>query len=495
MPHILALDQGTTSSRAILFDDRGQPVRIAQREFEQIFPQPGHVEHNPEEIWKSQLATAREVLESSAVDLSDIKAIGITNQRETVLIWDRESGQPVANAMVWQSRITTARCEQLKADGLRDEIQQKTGLIIDPYFSATKIEHLLKTIPGLQQRAEQGEVLCGTIETFLIWRLTGGRSFVTDISNASRTMLFNIHTLDWDADLLKLFNIPREMLPEVRSNSEVLGETDKSLFGVSLPIAGSAGDQQAATYGQACFRVGDAKNTYGTGCFMLMNIGPCPRTSANGLLTTVAWKIGDAVTYALEGSIFIAGAVVQWLRDGLGIISTSEEVEQLATSVPDTDGVYFVPAFVGLGTPYWDASARGTIVGITRGTTKAHIARAAVESMAFQTMEVLTTMQQDSGIQLGRLKVDGGASVNDGLMQFQANLLNTTVLRPKVSETTALGAAYLAGLAVGVWRDQAELAKQWTLDKTFEPEITEEERKSIAHNWHRAVERSRGWAE
>jgi glycerol kinase len=493
MPSVLALDQGTTSSRAILFGPEGLPLDVAQQEFEQIFPEPGHVEHNPEEIWKSQLTTAQKVLSGSKA--GDVAAIGITNQRETIVLWDKKTGAPVSNAIVWQSRITAPRCEELKAAGYTQMIRQKTGLVIDAYFSGTKIAHLLDTIPGLRERAQRGEIQCGTIDSFLISRLTGGRVHVTDVSNASRTLLFNIQTMDWDQELLDLLKIPREILPEVRSCSEVLGETDPELFGRSLPIASSIGDQQAATFGQACFKPGDAKNTYGTGCFMLMNIGDTPRFSENGLLTTVGWKIGDQVTYCLEGSVFISGAVVQWLRDGLKIIEKSSDVEKLAIHVDDTDGVYFVPAFVGLGTPYWDSSARGTIVGITRGTTSAHIARAAVESMAYQTMDVLRTMQQDAGIPLLRLKVDGGASVNNSLLQFQADLLNVTVQRPKVQETTALGAAYLAGLATGVWKDQEELSQQWTLDKEFQPQMSDEKRNELARNWAKAIACSRGWAE
>lgn len=495
MPSVLALDQGTTSSRAILFNDQGLPIDSAQQEFEQIYPQPGHVEHDPEAIWRSQLATASKVLSSGKSWIEDVAAVGITNQRETIVLWDKRTGRPVANAIVWQSRITAPRCEQLKAEGCADLIRDKTGLVIDAYFSASKIEYLLQNTSGARSAAERGDILCGTIDTFLIWRLTGGRVHITDVSNASRTMLFNIHTLDWDEELLKLFGVPRAMLPDVRSTSEIYGETDPSLFGRALPIASAVGDQQAATFGQACFTAGDAKNTYGTGCFMLMNIGRTPKKSANGLLTTIGWRIGNQVTYCLEGSVFIAGAAVQWLRDGLGIIRRSEEAEALQISVDDTGGVYFVPAFVGLGTPYWDSSARGTIVGITRGTTAAHIARAAVEAMAYQTMDVLETMQQDSGIPLQKLKVDGGATVNNSLLQFQADLLNVPVLRPRIQETTALGAAYLAGLATGVWGNLDELAAQWVLDREFTPGMPEEQRRKLAADWKRAVERSRGWTE
>lgn len=494
MSHILALDQGTTSSRAILFDERGQPVGIAQQEFPQIYPAPGHVEHNPEAIWKSQLKTAQQVLAEHS-GAADIAAIGITNQRETIVLWERRTGRPIANAIVWQSRITASRCERLKADGYAEMLRGKTGLVIDPYFSASKIEYLLDHEEGLRTRAERGEILCGTIDSFLIHRLTGGRVHVTDVSNASRTQLLNIQTLDWDDELLKLFRVPRAMLPEVRPSSGILGETDAGFFGRSIPIASAIGDQQAATFGQTCFQPGDVKNTYGTGCFMLMNIGPQLRLSQNGLLTTIGWQIGEKTTYCLEGSVFIAGAAVQWLRDGLKIIQRSDEVESLQLSVNDTGGVYFVPAFVGLGTPYWDASARGTIVGITRGTTQAHIARAAVEAMAYQTMDVLETMQKDAGIPLHALKVDGGATVNNSLLQFQADLLNVTVQRPKVQETTALGAAYLAGLATGVWKDQQELAAQWSLDQEFTPDMETQQRQKLSQNWKRAIECSRGWAD
>ncbi|SFJ33219.1 glycerol kinase GlpK [Planctomicrobium piriforme] len=495
MTTVLSLDQGTTSSRAILFDQEGRPAGLAQQEFPQLYPQPGHVEHDPEAIWKSQLETAQKVAAEAQRDGREIAAIGITNQRETIVLWERSTGKPVANAIVWQSRITAPRCEQLKADGYADVIREKTGLVIDAYFSASKIEYLLDHTPGLRARAERGEILCGTIDTFLISRLTGGRVHVTDASNASRTQLLNIKTLDWDDELLKLFRVPREMLPEVRPSSAILGETDTSLFGKSIPIGSAVGDQQAATFGQACFQEGAAKNTYGTGCFMLMNVGQTPRLSRNGLLTTIGWKIGEEVTYCLEGSVFIAGAAIQWLRDGLKIIKSSSEVESLQISVNDTGGVYFVPAFVGLGTPYWDSSARGTIVGITRGTTQAHIVRAAVESMAYQTMDVLETMQQDSGITLQELKVDGGATVNNSLLQFQADLLNVPVQRPKIQETTALGAAYLAGLATGVWKDLKELATHWSLDREFLPKMEQPERERCANDWKRAVERARGWVE
>ncbi|MGD9854159.1 MAG: glycerol kinase GlpK [Planctomycetaceae bacterium] len=492
--HVLALDQGTTSSRAILFRQDGRPAGLAQLEFEQIYPRPGHVEHNPDAIWDSQISTARRALKSSGVDAAEIAAVGITNQRETTVLWDRETGRPVANAIVWQSRITAPICERLKSDGAEATFRAKTGLVLDPYFSGTKVRHLLDTVDGVRAKAEQGKVLFGTVDSYLIWRLTGGRVHVTDVSNASRTLLFNIHTLDWDDELLTLMNVPRAMLPEVRASSEVYGETDESLFGRRIPIAGCAGDQQAATFGQACFEVGDAKNTYGTGCFMLLNTGSEPVASQNGLLTTVGWKIGDDVTYCLEGSIFIAGAVVQWLRDGLGIIAQSGDVERLAREVPDTDGVYFVPAFVGLGAPHWDANARGTLIGLTRGTTKAHIARAAVESMAFQTRDVLAAMQRDAAVELATLKVDGGASANDDLMQFQSDLLGVPVRRPVVQETTALGAAYLAGLAVGFWKDRGDITRNWALDREFTPAADRADFDHRYTDWQRAVERSRDWA-
>lgn len=495
MKYILALDQGTTSSRAILFDEHGHSVTQAQQEYEQIYPEPGHVEHDPEAIWGSQLATAQQALSQSGVDVQEIAALGITNQRETIVFWDRKSGKPVCNAIVWQSRITDPICQRLKKDGHAEMIRDKTGLVIDAYFSGTKIQYLLDNISGLRRRAEKGEVLCGTVDSFLIWRLTGGQVHATDVSNASRTMLFNLKTLDWDDDLLRLLNVPRSILPEVKPSSGVIGETKTELFGRSIPIAGCAGDQQAATFGQACFDEGDAKNTYGTGCFMLMNTGATPVPSKKGLLTTVGWKIGEEITYCLEGSIFIAGAVVQWLRDGLGIIKSSEEVETLAATVSDNGGVYLVPAFVGLGTPHWDSSARGTISGITRGTTAGHIARAAIESMAFQTMDVLDTMQAESGVTLSRLKVDGGATANNDLLAFQAGLLEVPVMRPKIQETTALGATYLAGLATGVWESQAEIAKHWELDREFQPNMKTDLRQKYSRQWKKAIAASQGWTE
>jgi glycerol kinase len=489
---ILALDQGTTSSRAIRFGRDGRPLGTAQREFPQLYPSPGHVEHDPEAIWETQLATAREVLNSGGAD--DVAAIGVTNQRETTILWDRDTGRPVANAIVWQSRITAPICEQLKRDGHETAFREKTGLVVDAYFSGTKVKHLLDTVSGLRARAKRGEILFGTVDTFLLWRLTGGKVHVTDYSNASRTLLYNIHTLDWDDELLKTLGVPRAMLPEVRESSCVYGETDPALFGRAIPIAGIAGDQQAATFGQACFTPGDAKNTYGTGCFMLLNTGEQPVASQHGLLTTIGWGLNGKVTYCLEGAIFIAGAVVQWLRDGLGLIASSAEVEQLAAQVESTDGVYFVPAFVGLGAPYWDPHARGTIVGLTRGTTRAHLARAALAAMAYQTRDVLDAMQQDSRIPLAALKVDGGASANNLLMQYQSDILNVTVRRPVVQETTALGAAYLAGLAVGFWKDQSDVTANWQLDREFGPQMNAERRDALYTGWKRAVERSVGWA-
>jgi glycerol kinase len=491
--YILALDQGTTSSRAIVFDHHGRVKASAQQEFRQILPAPGLVEHDPEEIWSSQLAVAQAALAGASLSPDRIAAVGITNQRETTILWDRQTGRPVANAIVWQSRASAGICEQLKRDGLEQTFRAKTGLVIDAYFSGTKIKHLFNAHPGLRSRAEKGEILFGTVDTWLIWRLTAGRRHVTDYSNASRTLLFNIHTLDWDDELLRLLDIPRAMLPEVRPSSEVYADTSDEWFGKPLAIGGDAGDQQAATFGQACFEPGEAKNTYGTGCFMLLNTGLKPVASQNNLLTTIGWGLGRQVTYCLEGSVFVAGAAVQWLRDGLGIIRSSSEIEPLALSVPDSGGVYFVPAFVGLGAPYWDPYARGTILGITRGTTAAHLARAAVESMAYQTLDLVDAMQKDASQPLRGLKVDGGASINDHLMQFQANLLNVTVRRPVVSETTALGAAYLAGLAVGYWDSPADITRNWALDRQFEPRMPQEERSDRCRRWREAVRRSLNW--
>ncbi|MCL4109060.1 UNVERIFIED_CONTAM: hypothetical protein GTU68_032183 [Idotea baltica] len=489
---VLALDQGTTSSRSILFDRAGQNCGSAQSEFEQIFPSPGHVEHNAEQIWETQLATAKQVIDKAGSP-ADVAAIGITNQRETTVIWDRHTGKPVANAIVWQSRITAGMCDQLKADGYEDEFRKRTGLVLDAYFSGTKIAHLLNTIDGLRAKAEAGDVLFGTIDSYLIWKLTAGKVHVTDYSNASRTLIYNIHTLQWDDELLRILNIPRAMLPDVRPSSEVYGETEPSLFGAAIPIAGDAGDQQAATFGQGCFSPGDAKNTYGTGCFMLMNTGSNAVESKNGLLTTIGWGLGGEVTYCLEGSVFIGGAVVQWLRDGLKIIDHASDIEHLAAQVESTDGVYLVPAFVGLGAPYWNQAARGTLVGITRGTGREHIARAALESIAFQSRDVLEAMQLDSGVDLQTLKVDGGASANNLMMQFQADLLNVSVQRPVVQETTALGAAYLAGLAVGFWSDQSDVQNNWALDTEFKAAGQSDDMEARYAGWKRAVNRSLDW--
>ncbi len=492
---VLALDQGTTSSRAILFGRNGRAVASAQQEFPQLFPGPGHVEHDPEAIWSSQLAVAREAMASAGVGAADVAAIGITNQRETTVLWDRHTGKPVANAIVWQSRVSAGICDALKAAGHEEMFRRKTGLVVDAYFSGTKIKHLLDTVSGLRARAQAGDVLFGTVDTFLIWRLTGGKVHVTDPSNASRTLLFDIHTLEWDEELLRILDVPRRMLPQVRSSSEVYGQTDPALFGAAIPIAGTAGDQQAATFGQACFASGNAKNTYGTGCFMLLNTGPTPVPSRNGLLTTIGWKRGTEVTYCLEGSVFVAGAVVQWLRDRLRAIPSSADVERLAATVPDAGGVYLVPAFVGLGAPHWDPYARGIIVGITRDTGMGHIARAAVDSMAYQTRDVLDAMQKDAGVSLAQLKVDGGASANNQLLQFQADILGVPVRRPAVAETTALGAAYLAGLAVGYWEDTADVARNWALDREFTPALSAGDRDRLYRRWRKAVTRALDWEE
>jgi glycerol kinase len=493
--YVLALDQGTTSSRAMLFGRNGRIVSVAQREFPQIFPKPGDVEHDPEAIWTSQIETAREALRTAGVAAADVAAIGITNQRETTVLWDRQTGLPVAPAIVWQSRVSTPICDRLKADGHEALIRKKTGLVVDAYFSGTKVTHLLETVPGLRARAERGDILFGTIDTFLIWRLTGGKRHVTDATNASRTLMFDIHARDWDDELLRILGVPRRMLPEVKASSEVYGETDPSLLGAAIPIAGAAGDQQAALFGQACFAPGMAKNTYGTGCFLLMNTGTKPMASPGGLLTTIAWQLGSEVTYALEGAVFIAGAAVQWMRDGLRAIVTSADIERLAQSVPDAGGVYLVPAFVGLGAPHWDPYARGTIIGLTRDTTVGHIARATVDAMAYQSRDVLTLMEKDAGVKLAALRVDGGASVNNALLQFQADLLDVTVRRPVVAETTALGAAYLAGLAVGYWQDLDDVAKNWALDREFSPQMDAERRRTLTRGWDRAVERSLKWIE
>jgi len=491
--YVLALDQGTSSSRAILFDHNGAIASAAQQEFPQIYPAPGLVEHDPEAIWSSQLAVAQEVMKKTGVSARDVAAIGITNQRETTIIWDKTTGKPVFNAIVWQSRLTVPICDALKAKGFDKEIRERTGLVTDAYFSGTKVKWILDNVPGVREKAERGEALFGNVDTFLMWRLSRGRIHVTDPSNASRTLLYNIYKGDWDDVILKELGVPRAMLPAVMPSSEVYGETDPEFFGGAIKMAGDAGDQQAATFGQACFDAGMAKNTYGTGCFMLMNTGNKGVPSQNGLLTTIAWGIGKDVTYALEGSIFITGAAVQWLRDSLGIIKDSADVEALAASVPDNGGVYLVPAFVGLGAPYWDSYARGTIVGLTRGSNAAHIARATLESMCYQTRDVLEAMTADSNVQVKTLRVDGGAVVNNLLMQFQADILGVPVQRPKVAETTALGAAYLAGLATGFWSSIQEVAEQWAVDRTFEPKMSVDERDKLYANWKRAVERSMHW--
>jgi len=493
MQYILALDQGTTSSRAIVFDHAGSIKALAQKEFLQIFPQPGWVEHDPNEIWSTQIGVATEAISHAGIRTEDIAGIGITNQRETTVVWDRKSGEPIANAIVWQDRRTAAFCDRLKADGLESLIREKTGLVIDAYFSGSKLRWLLENVPGAREKAEAGDLAFGTIDSWLVWKLTGGTRHITDPSNASRTMLFNIHTGNWDEELLKIFGVPRALLPEVRASSEIYGETSGVLSGI--PIGGMAGDQQAALFGQVCTQPGMVKNTYGTGCFMLMNTGTKVVASTNNLLTTVAWQMGGQTTYALEGSIFIAGAVVQWLRDGLGIIRTSAEVEELASRVPDNGGIYLVPAFAGLGAPHWDQYARGLIVGITRGTTAAHIARAALEGIAYQVCDVLTAMEADSGIKLKELRVDGGASGNKLLMQFQADLLGVPVVQPKVSETTALGAAYLAGLAVGYWKDQTTIAAQWGVEHTFKPGMRKGARSGLRARWKKALRRAKGWAD
>lgn len=488
--YILALDQGTTSSRAVVFDHNGQIRSVAQKEFKQYFPQPGWVEHNPNEIWSSQASVIAEAI--SAIDINglDIAGIGITNQRETTIVWDIDTEEPIYNAIVWQDRRTSEFCDKLKAQGLVDKIREKTGLIIDAYFSGTKIKWILDNVPGARKRAEMGKLRFGNVDSWLIWRLTRGEAHVTDVTNASRTMLFNIHTLKWDEDLLKLFDIPMSMLPEVKSSSEVMAHTKTTIFAHEVPIAGVAGDQQAALFGQMCVDPGAIKNTYGTGCFVMLNTGEKPVVSENNLLTTVAWKIGDTVNYALEGSIYVGGSVVQWLRDGLGIIKSSGEVEELASTVPDSGGVYFVPALTGLAAPYWDPYARGTIVGITRGTTAAHIARAALDGIAFQTYDIAKAMAKDMNHPLTELKVDGGASRNNLLMQYQANLLGIKVVRPKITETTALGAAYLAGLAVGFWKDIDELKRQWQVERTFEPTKDTEAIEAAKKGWADAVSRT-----
>ncbi|MHB8909162.1 MAG: glycerol kinase GlpK [Syntrophales bacterium] len=495
MAFLLALDQGTTSSRAIVFDDAGSVVASAQKEFRQYYPRPGWVEHDPREIWETQSGVAALALKNANLGGADIAGLGITNQRETTVVWERATGRPITNAIVWQDRRTAAACDRLKTEGLGEMIREKTGLVPDAYFSGTKIAWILDHLPGARRMAEEGRLAFGTIDTWLIWNLTGGARHVTDCSNASRTMLCNIHTGDWDDDLLRILDIPRAMLPEIHASSEVYGETTAAAFSHPIPIGGAAGDQQAALFGQLCTRPGMVKNTYGTGCFMLMNTGEMPVLSANHLLTTVAWKIGERTDYALEGSVFVGGAVVQWLRDGLGIIASSSDVEALALQVDDTDGVYLVPAFAGLGAPQWDPYARGVLVGITRGTTAAHIARAALESIAYQSADLLECMRADSRIAIGELRVDGGATANDTLMQFQADILGVPVVRPPIRETTALGAAYLAGLAVGCWKSADEIGNRLPVERRFLPNMARERVERLTRGWKRALERSRNWAE
>jgi glycerol kinase len=492
--HVLALDQGTTSSRAIVFDHGGRVRAVAQREFAQIFPRPGWVEHDPREIWASQIAVAAEALGRAGIRPEDLAAVGITNQRETTVVWDRETGEPVCHAIVWQDRRTAEHCDRLKAEGHEPLVRERTGLVIDAYFSASKLAWILEHVPGVRARAEAGRLAFGTVDSWLVWKLTGGATHITDVTNASRTMLFNIHTLAWDDDLLRLFDVPASLLPEVRASSEVYGRVSTTLGLERVPVAGIAGDQQAALFGQMCVTPGLSKNTYGTGCFLLQNTGTAPVASENRLVSTVAWQVNGRTEYALEGSVFIGGAVVQWLRDGLGLIARSQDVEALAASVEDNGGVYLVPAFAGLGAPHWDAYARGTIVGLTRGTTAGHVARAALESIAYQVGDLLAAVQRDSRIGLAELRVDGGASVNDALMQFQADLLGVPVVRPAVTETTALGAAYLAGLAVGFWSSVDEIAGQWQAERRFEPTMPRGEADRLRARWHEALDRSRGWA-
>ena len=492
--YMMALDSGTTSNRCILFDRAGRIVSVAQREFTQYFPQPGWVEHDANEIWATLLGVAVEAMQMAGAAAADIAAIGITNQRETTIVWDKATGEPVHHAIVWQCRRTSEYCDELRARGLTARFREKTGLVLDAYFSATKLHWLLENVPSVRERAAKGELLFGTVETWLIWKLTGGRAHVTDYSNASRTMLFNINTLDWDEEILAELNIPRSMLPKPLPSSGLFGTTDTSLLGGELPITGAAGDQQAALFGQTCFQPGEAKNTYGTGCFLLMNTGEKPVFSQNGLVTTIAWGLGEKVTYALEGSIFVAGAAIQWLRDEMKLIANAAESEAVAQEVTDTNGCYVVPAFTGLGAPYWDQYARGAIVGLTRGCNRAHIVRATLDSLTYQTYDVLNAMRADSGIALASLKVDGGASANNYLMQTQADVIGAPVLRPTCVESTAMGAAYLAGLAVGFWRDQAEIRKIWAVDRTFEPKLDAKSRDARLHGWHRAVQRAFDWA-
>ncbi|MBC7935048.1 MAG: glycerol kinase GlpK [Rhizobacter sp.] len=492
---ILALDQGTTSSRAIIFDKKGSMVGVAQKEFKQIFPQSGWVEHDANEIWSTQLGVATEAVLKAGITISNIAAIGITNQRETTVVWDRATSQPVYNAIVWQDRRTAAYCDFLKAGGHAQKIKDKTGLVTDAYFSGTKVKWILDNVKGAREKAERGELCFGTIDSWLLWKLTNGTVHATDMSNASRTLLYNIHALQWDAELLELFSIPASMLPEVRSSSEIYGYTQNILTAIKIPVSGIAGDQQSALFGQMCIEPGMVKNTYGTGCFMLMNTGEKPVRSDNNLLTTIAWQVNGKVHYALEGSVFIGGAVVQWLRDGLKLVQTSGDVEELAAKVKDNGGVYVVPAFTGLGAPYWNQYARGTIVGLSRGSTDAHVARAALESIAFQSMDVLKSMEADAGISIKEVRVDGGATINNILMQFQADILNTNVIRPQVTETTALGAAYLAGLAVGFWKDMDEVQQYWQQDKIFAPVMKDDERAGLQKNWKKAIRAAQAWTE
>ncbi|MGN6234148.1 MAG: glycerol kinase GlpK [Trinickia sp.] len=493
--YILALDQGTTSSRAMLFDREGNIVSVAQKEFRQIYPQPGWVEHDPQEIWSTQAGVAAEAVTRAGVNGTAIASIGITNQRETTIVWDRDTGQPIYNAIVWQDRRTAGLCDQLKAQGLEEKVRAKTGLPIDAYFSATKIRWILDNVEGAREKAKQGKLAFGTVDSWLVWNFTKHELHITDVTNASRTMLFNIHTMQWDADLLEALDIPRSMLPEVRASSEIYGNTVTTVFASKIPIGGIAGDQHAALFGQMCTKSGMVKNTYGTGCFLVMNTGDTPIESKNNLVTTIAWKIGDEVNYALEGSIFIAGAVVQWLRDGLGIIKSASEIEALAASVEHCDGVYLVPAFAGLGAPHWNPRARGTMFGVTRGTTSAHIARAALDSIAYQSLDVLKAMEADSGIKIGELRVDGGACANNLLMQFQSDLLGCATARPRISETTALGAAYLAGLAVGYWSNVGELESQWQLDRRFTPAMQQADAQQCIAGWQRAINAAKAWAD
>ncbi|WP_034301225.1 glycerol kinase GlpK [Herbaspirillum sp. RV1423] len=493
--YILALDQGTTSSRAILFDRAGHIISTAQKEFRQIYPHPGWVEHDPQEIWSTQAGIAAEAVTRAGLNGASIAAIGITNQRETTIVWDRGSGRPLYNAIVWQDRRTAAFCDTLKSAGHQETIRAKTGLLVDSYFSGTKVRWILDNVPGAREQANAGKLAFGTVDSWLIWNFTRGELHVTDVSNASRTMLFNIHTLEWDDELLALLDIPRSLLPQVRQSSEIYGHTKTTVFASKIPIAGIAGDQHAALFGQMCTEPGMVKNTYGTGCFMVMNTGVTPIVSQNNLLTTIAWQVDGQVQYALEGSIFIGGAVVQWLRDGLGIIRHSHDIEALARSVPDSDGVYLVPAFAGLGAPHWNPHARGAMFGITRGTTSAHLARAALDSIAYQTMDVLQAMQADAGLDIAQLRVDGGATANDLLMQFQADILGVEVIRPQVTETTALGAAYLAGLAVGYWSDQDEMRRQWRQDAAFKPALKGEQVEMLVRGWRRAIAAAKSWAD